>query len=94
MSLFDSEDIDRELNKIERRLDRAAVIKDIEALERFKVESDSGECMCDTTCSCQSWPIMESTREYTDWRYPTKIKTEGNGEWVRRDDVLNLFKEK
>jgi hypothetical protein len=90
MSLFDSEDIDRELNKIERRLDSAAVIKDIKALERYNPEID---CEYGDT-GCSSWPIMESTREYTDWRYPTKIKTEGNGEWVRLDDVLNLFNEK
>ena len=88
MSFFDSEDIDRELNKIERRLDRAAVIKDIEALERYNPET------CQDEEGGYDWAIMESTREYTDWRYPTKIKTEGNGEWLRRDDVLNLFKKK
>ena len=54
----------------------------VESLERHTPQVEYGECMCEPSCTCSEYPTMDSTRS---------VKSEGTGEWLRRDDVLALF---
>lgn len=56
---------------------------DVEALERHNPSMDF-----------DGYPEMSSTRTYHSPRYkknPGGVRSEGDGEWLRRDDVLALF---